>query len=175
MTETMTALTLGVLEAIAENASRLRYVRIDEARLAEVCAGIGPGDLKLPAWDFPVFYRRDPDALAGQILLFDAINFCYWGEPKWEVEFGGEWWDGSMAMLASIHRALDEGLPILDANYLARLPAADLAHILRGRGQLHLMAERLAIWQEVGQVLAAELGGRNRNGEQKTSGPAGLT
>ncbi len=156
----MPAPTLGVLEAVAENASRLRNVRIDAARLAEVCAGIGPGDLKLPAWDFPVFYRRDPDALAGQILLFNAINFCYWGEPKWEVEFGGQWWDGSMAMLASIRRALDEGIPILDANYLARLPAADLAHILRGRGQLNLMAERLAIWQEVGRGLTAGFGGR---------------
>ena len=151
---------LAVLESSTWAAPRLRHVRIDEARLAQVCAGIGPDDLKLPAWDFPVFYRRDHDALAGQILLFNAINFCYWGDPVWEIELGGQWWGGSMAVLGSIHRALNEGLPILDAAYLARLTAADLAYILRGRGGLHLMAERLAIWQEVGRVLTAEFGGQ---------------
>jgi hypothetical protein len=151
---------LGVLESTAWAAPQLRHVRIDPARLAEVCAGIAPGDLKLPTWEFPVFYRRDPDALAGQILLFNAVNFCYWGAQKWEVEFDGRWWDGSMALLGSIHRALDEGIPILDGATLAHLTAADLAHLLTGRGQLHLMAERLAIWQEVGQRLTAEFGGR---------------
>jgi hypothetical protein len=133
---------------------------MDEARLAVVCADISPGDLRLPTWDFPVFYRRDPDALAGQILLFNTINFCYWGDPPWEVEFGGQWWSGSMAMLGSIHRALDEGIPILDGAYLAQLTETDLAHLLRGRGQLHLMAGRLAIWREVGRVLTAEFDGR---------------
>ena len=82
--------TLGVLESIAPAIPLSRHVRIDAARLAEVCAAIHPDDLKLPAWDFPVFLREDDDTLAGQIVLFNAINFCYWGEPRWEVEFTGE-------------------------------------------------------------------------------------
>lgn len=152
--------SLGIRAGIAAAAPHLRHVHIDEARLADVCAGIGPADLKLPTWDYPVFYRRDPDLLAGQILLFNAVNFCYWGNPAWEIEFGGERLGGSLGMLASIHRALIDGIPILDGAWLARLSEADFEHVLRGSGRLHLMAERLAIWREVGQVLVAEFGGK---------------
>ena len=41
-------------------------------RLAQVCENIQPEELRLPAWDFPVFIREDDDTLAGQILLFNA-------------------------------------------------------------------------------------------------------
>jgi len=145
--------TLGVLEAVAEAAPRCQHVRIDKMRLAEVCAGIRPADVRLPTWNFPTFYRADPDALAGQILLFNAVNFCYWGDPPWEIEFAGQWWGGSMAMLAAIHRALDEGIPLLDGVYLSRLSEKEFGQILRGRGALHLLPERLAIWRALGEVL----------------------
>jgi hypothetical protein len=154
---------LGVLESVEVAAPLCRQVHIDPARLAEVCAAISPEDLKLPAWDFPVFIREDDDALAGQILLFNAVNFCYWGEQQWKVEYSGEWWDGSLAMLDAIRRAWAEGVPLLDGAYLAQLSEADFEHILRGRGRLHLMPERLAIWREAGRVLCAGFGGRFTN------------
>jgi len=149
-----------ILAAVATAAPHLRHVEIVAARLAELCAGIAADDLRLPAWDFPVFYRRDPDALAGQILLFNALNFCYWGDPAWEIEFRGERLGGSLALLGCIHRALDEGAPVFDAAYLAQLSEADFAHILRGAGRLHLMDERLAIWREVGRVVTARFAGK---------------
>jgi len=155
--------TLGVLESVETAIPLCRHVRIDEGRLAEVCAAIPPDELKLPTWDFPVFIREDDDTLAGQILLFNAINFCYWGEPRWEVEYTGEWWDGALAMLDVIRRAWAEGIPLLDGAYLARLSEAEFEHILRGRGRLHLMPERLAVWREVGQALSAEFDGRFTN------------
>jgi len=150
--------TLGVLEAVAEAAPRCQHVRIDEMRLAEVCANIRLADVRLPTWDFPTFYGADPDALAGQILLFNAVNFCYWGDPPWEIEFAGQWWGGSMAMLAAIHRALDEGMPLLDGAYLSRLSEKEFGQILRGRGALHLMPKRLAIWRGLGETVAQRFG-----------------
>jgi hypothetical protein len=155
--------TLGILESVEPAIPLCRHVRIDQARLAEVCAAIQPGELKLPAWDFPVFIREDDDALAGQILLFNAINFCYWGEPRWGVEYTGEWWDGSLAMLDAIRRAWAEGIPLLEGAYLAGLSEPEFDYILRGRGRLHLMPERLAIWREVGQGLVAGFDGRFTN------------
>jgi Queuosine salvage protein len=155
--------TLGVLESVEAAMPLCRHVRIDEGQLTEVCAGIEPNELKLPAWDFPVFIREDDDTLAGQILLFNAINFCYWGEPRWEVEYTGAWWDGALAMLDAIRRAWAEGIPLLDGAHLARLSEAEFEHILRGRGRLHLMPERLAIWREVGRGLVEGFDGRFTN------------
>ncbi len=152
--------TLGVLESVASVVPLLRHVRIDQAQLERICSGLSPDMLQLPTWDFPVFVRDDGDSLAGQVLLFNSINFCYWGEPRWEVEYTGQWWDGALALLDAIHRALDEGVPILEGAYLARLSEAEFEYILRGRGRLHLMPERLAIWHEVGRVLTEQFGGR---------------
>jgi hypothetical protein len=152
-----------------------QHLRIDEARLAQVCAGIGADDLKLPAWDEPVFFAAEASGLpedgspqglslrAGQILLFNAVNFCYWGEPKWGVEYAGQGWSGSMAMLVALRRALEEELPVLDGAYLAQLSKRELAHILRGSGQLQLIPERLAILRAVGRTLVEEFGGRFEN------------
>ena len=51
---------LGVWAGITAATSHLRHVRISEWRITEICAGLRTDDLKLPTWDFPVFYRRDP-------------------------------------------------------------------------------------------------------------------
>ncbi len=150
----------GVLESIAATVHLWEHVSIDTMRLATVAESIGPDDLPLPAWDAPAFLRHDPDLLAGQILLFSAINFCYWGNPKWEITCQGRTWDGSFGLLMAIRRAVDEGLPLLDGAYLATLSAADLRYILRGRGELHLLPDRLAIWRQAGLTLAGEFGGR---------------
>jgi hypothetical protein len=152
--------SLGVLESIEPTVPLWQHVSIDSARLAELAASIAPGSLSLPCWNAPVFTRRDADTLAGQILLFNAINFCYWGDPKWEMSYAGETYDGSFGMLMAVQRALDEGLPLLDGAYLANLGEADFRHILRGRGALHLLPERLAIWRAAGLTLVTEFGGR---------------
>jgi hypothetical protein len=151
---------LGVLESVESVLRECRHVAIDEARLTEVCAGIGASDLSLPAWDEPVFSRSSPDALAAQIVLFNAVNFCYWGAPRWQVQFRGELWHGSMAMLAAISRAFDENVPLLDAAELSRLPEDEFDHVLRGQGRLHLLPDRLENWRQVGRVLADRFNGK---------------
>ena len=152
--------SLGVLESVEAVLPNCQHVAIDEARLADVCAGINAGDLKMPTWDEPVFSRASPDALAAQILLFNAVNFCYWGNPKWQVQFGGELWHGSMAMLAAINRAFSENVPLLDAAQLGRLPEDEFDHILRGQGRLYLLPERLANWRQMGMVLSDRFNGK---------------
>ena len=151
--------SLGVLESVAAARPALRHVSIDEERLAAVCRPIGPDDLRLPAWEQPFFCREDADTLAGQIVLFNAINFCYWGEPKWQIDYAGQALDGSAGVLAAVRRALEEGMPLLDASFLAGLSEADFEYILRGRGRLHLMAERLGHWRQLGEIMEAGFGG----------------
>jgi Potential Queuosine, Q, salvage protein family len=152
--------SLGVLESVEAALPDCQHVTIDEVRLADVCTGIGADDLRLPTWEMPVFSRSSPDALAAQILLFNAVNFCYWGFPKWQVQFGGELWHGSLAMLAAINRAFSENVPLLDAAQLSQLPEDEFDHILRGPGRLHLLPDRLANWRQVGTVLSDRFNGR---------------
>jgi hypothetical protein len=38
-------------------------------------------------WDVPVFYRRDPDLLAGQIPLLSAVNIFIAGRLRCQSVF----------------------------------------------------------------------------------------
>ena len=58
-----------------------------------------------------------------------------------------------MGVLGAISRAFTEGMPLTDPRYLAELSRSDFLHIVRGRGALPLLEERLAIWREIGRVL----------------------
>ncbi len=169
-----------ILDTIVPVIPHLRYVTIDEVQLRQVCAHLPgpvsdralPATLHLPAWDDDVFISHPPEARAAQLLLFNTINFSYWGEPKWTVEFHGRPLDGAWGMLGTLTRAVEEGFPLFDGAYLANISESDLRYILRSNKELPsasggpggvveipMFRERLAIWHEVGRVLVAQFGG----------------
>lgn len=153
-----------VLDTIAPVIPHLRYVTIDETQLDQICANLAPGTLHLPTWDDDVFILHPPEARAAQILLFNTINFSYYGSPKWTIDFRGRSEDGAWGMLGSIARAVqDDGLPLFDGAYLAEIPASDLRHILRGNVEIPMFQQRLDILHEVGSVLVSEFDGSFNN------------
>lgn len=104
------------------------------------------------------------------VLLLDALNFCFWGEPgqpRWRVAWRGETHDGYNALAAALTRAItDDERPLWDARYLASLQFDELEAILRpipGSPQIPLLAERLANAREVGRVLLARYNGQFTN------------
>lgn len=150
-----------ILAALPPIISASRFVSIEPERLAEISLTLTRDALRLPTWDEPFFNRRRAAGdLADFILLFNAINFCYWGDPKWAWVRNGE--GGSFGVLAALSQALDDGLPLLDAAYLAQISAAQLGAILAGRHgvSLPLLDERAAILRAVGVTLLREFGGR---------------
>jgi hypothetical protein len=103
------------------------------------------------------------------LLLLDALNFCFWafpGEARWRVEWRAAALDGYNALAASLSRAMDEGLPLHDAAYLAALDEATLADILRPATEatpIPLFARRLVNAREVGRVLLERYDGQFAN------------
>lgn len=148
------------------------HVRIDSDRLAQACADLDPAGLRLPDWRVPVVPPWRDERLVDFILLFNSINFCYWGQPKWTITFQGGPQDGAFGMMASLTRALDEGYPLFDGAFLARISAEDFRHILRGNVPIPLEEERLAIWHAVGPVLVREFGGRWHEVVRRANGSA---
>jgi len=118
-----------------------------------------PATLRLPTWDDAVFISHPPEARAAQLLLFNTINFSYWGDPKWTIDLYGRQLDGAWGMLGALARAANERVPIFDGATLAEISASDLRHILRGNVEIPMFQERLDILHEVGRVLVAEFGG----------------
>ncbi|HKS71196.1 MAG TPA: queuosine salvage family protein [Ktedonobacterales bacterium] len=160
---------LGVLTGTATVAREGTLVTLDGdaiARLAENWAG-HPWPASDIASDFATMHFNDgTERTANWMLLVDALNFCFWGEPgepRWSVEWRGQTWDGYYALAAACTRAMDEGVPLADAAFLANLTADQLAEVLRpapGCPPIPLFEERLANAREVGRVLGERYDGQ---------------
>lgn len=88
------------------------------------------------------------------LLVFNSLSFSYWGDPTWSIEYPGKKTSSaSFCLIYCIKRALDEGKPLLDPRYLAKLTRAELAHILRANVEIPLLDERLKTINQVGYVL----------------------
>ena len=97
------------------------------------------------------------------LFLFNAISFCYWGEPKWTVEYNAKQFDGSWGMITALARAVDEQKSIFDAHYLAAISKDEFAHLLRANNPIPLLEERWKIIREVGTVLLKKYNGELKN------------
>jgi len=161
-----------ILDSVRWVVERSHHVGIDKGCLDQVCAGLDPKALRLPDWQVPVVPPWRDERLVDFLLLFNTINFCYWGEPKWTITFRGEPQDGAYGMMGALTRGLEKGLPLLDGAFLAKIEAGQFRHLLRGNTPIPLESERLAIWHEVGPVLVQEFGGHWHEVARRANGSA---
>jgi hypothetical protein len=151
---------LSILKSLTTLAERLRAVRIDRERIRDFCSQVSNSHLPHPRWDFYFVYPGLDEVGVDYFMLMNSLNFCYWGTPKWTVEYRGQLLDGAFAMFAALTRALEEGIPIYDGGWLAEISQSDLSRILRGRGEIPLFYQRFIILREVGRILREKFGGR---------------
>lgn len=162
MTETWrkTEDDLGVLRTTRTVVDEAEQVRIDGGAVAAVADALAGRPLPVPEWDAERHYVDGTARTAQYVVLLDALNFSFWGEPRWEVEYRGRWLNGYWALAVALRRAVEEGVPILDARYLATMEISDMRHVLRGRGEVPMLAERLANAREVGRGLLERYDGQ---------------
>lgn len=149
---------LGVLEASQWVADRASQVRIDEARLEQLAAQWAQTPFEVPGWDNEIHWSGTPEETAGYIMLLDALNFCFWvdpGQPRWQVEHRGKRWNGYKALSVALGRALEEGTPLASASFLAELSDEQMAHILRGEGEIPLLERRGEHARQLGRNLGS--------------------
>lgn len=106
------------------------------------------------------------------LLVFNSTSFCYWGDPKWTIEYRGEQYDGSWAMIACIMRAVDEKRPILDTQYRATMSKEDYRDVLRGNTEIPLFEKRWSITKDVASILLEKYDGNFGDLIQGTNGNA---
>ena len=161
-----------ILDGVEWVVSRSQHVQIDREHLLRVAAELDPDRLRLPDWQVPVVPSWRDERLVDFFLLFNAINFCYWGQPKWTITYHGQPQDGAFGLMAALTRALDEGYPLLDGAFLARIGEDEFRHIVRGNVPIPLERERWAILRECGPVLVREFGGRWHEVVRRAGGSA---
>ena len=153
---------LGVRQGAGRVAELAQHVQIDDAALHSVSASFEQ-DLRVPAWNEVYHFGDGSERTANYILLLDALNFSFWGEPRWGSEYRGERLNGYWALAAALKLAIEGGLDLTDARVLARMDDSTLGTILKGRAVIPLLHERAAHAREVGRVLLDRFGGQFAN------------
>jgi hypothetical protein len=151
-----------VLETSRIVANKSIHVRIDEKALAELCKTWVEEGVSVPLWDSLHHFVGVPKETIAYIFVLDALNFCFWpppGKPRWEIEYESREFSGYYALSVSLKRAIDSGIPITNSDFLANITLEELKHVLRGKGELQLLKERVEILREFGQVLLDEYNG----------------
>jgi putative queuosine salvage protein len=150
---------LGVLASTRPVVDAARYVRLDRDAVERLAQRLADRGIEVPEWRVWPHWWEDSDRAADYVLVLDALNFCFWGEPRWRVSFEGQLLDGYWALAACLRRALDAGVPLLDPHHLATVDEAAARDLFAGESEIPLLAARIANLREVGMGLLAA-GGR---------------
>jgi hypothetical protein len=145
------------VEFVVKNASS---VHINEKELEVFCRQVRKEEIIPTAWKTETFFNEG--TFSQQInysFVFNSLNFCYWSDNRWEVDYNGRLYQGSSALFASLTRALRQNINILDPEILQRLDEEKFRYILRGENEIPLFGERLRIIKENAVVLSRDFGG----------------
>jgi putative queuosine salvage protein len=153
-----------VLDSLRYAIDSSRDVQTDYEKIVEVAAWMAYEELPMPEFVLPHGVGRcDPDEAIDFILVADVIDTAFTDfekHEKFQVEYAGKHWSDSEAEFACIKRALDNGVPFLDGNYLAKITRAELNKVFEGNMEMPMLDEKLEVLQQAGKVLAEKYGGR---------------
>lgn len=149
-----------VLESVLPVAEGARDVALDEARLADVASWLAFEELPVPPTFFPFPFVLGREETIDFVLVTAALNFAYTDfetRRRWDLVVDGRTYADADGLHFAFHRALAEGVPVLDGAWLARVDAEQLGRLLGG---LQMLEERAAILRELGDALVARWDGR---------------
>lgn len=156
-------------------AARSRYVTISRPAVARLADEISSGSIEIPPWDSEHHYFDGTAATVSYLTVLDTVNFCFWpppGKPRWGVVLNQSFLSGYVGMASALRRAMEHGVPLTSAQYLADMNAVEFARILGGKGFLQLMEERAAALRGLGQLLLKEYEGKAHLLIEEASGSA---
>jgi hypothetical protein len=156
-----------VLESVLPVVAESNDVTTDVTRVHEVAQWLAYEELPFPRFLLPFTVELDRDDTIDFVLVANLLNFAYTDFEtgvRFDQVVDGAVYADSDALLYCLHRAVLEGIDVLDGAYLARVTADDLRQLLRGgTTELQMLDERAAILRAAGATLVERYDGRFHN------------
>src|SRR3954454_12023095 len=149
-----------VLAGVRPLVEASRDVSTDAELLADASSWLAYHGPPLPAAFFPFPFALGREETIDFVLVTGALNFAYTDfqtRRRWDLLVDGRAYADADGLHFAFHRALQEGVPVLEGAWLAQVDAAQLGALLPG---LQLLDERAAILRETGAILAERWDGR---------------
>jgi len=161
-----------VLDSCQRVVLHSQHVSLDEEVLVCFARQLIEMGLKPPRWEPRYHFSGTTERMAHYLLLLDALNFCFWPEPRWTVSYQGETLNGYWALATSLKRAFEVDRILDDLEQFATMTEEKLKRILDGTNEIPLLNERAQILRELGQVLSERFEGRAINLFEAADGSA---
>jgi len=149
-------MTIDVLNCARFVCERSINVAIEEEAVPQFARKLLP--MPIPAWDFTHHFYDGTARTVSYLLLVDALNFCFFPEPRWEVVVDGERLHGYFALTSALKQAFERDDPIDDFSHLAEVEEEEVRDLLHGdvpMGKIPLFEERVGILREVGERMTS--------------------
>ena len=144
-----------------------RDVETDLGRLADVASWLAYEELPAPSYFLPFPLDLPRNEIVDFVLVASSLNFAFTDfatRKRWDLILDGRVYADADGMHAALHRALGEGIPVLDGSWLASVSADDLRRVFRGgASELQLLDERAAVLRGLGEKLVERYDGRFSN------------
>ena len=155
-----------VTESLRPVIEKSRHVRTHYEKIVEIAGWMAFEELPMPNLGVPFGLEKTPDVAMDFVMVANTIDTAFTDfktHVKFQVDYDGAHWSDSEAMLACIKRAMDHGIPILDGKFLAKISRVEMEKIFAGNIEIPMLDEKLALFHNVGAVLAAKYNGRYSN------------
>jgi putative queuosine salvage protein len=156
-----------VLESLRPVIEHSRDVHTNVEKIVEVAAWMAYEELPFPDYHLPLGVGENkPDEALDFIMVSDTIDTAFTdftSHVKFQVDYAGQHWSDSDAMFACIKRAMDQGAPILDGRYLAKVTRPEMARIFAGNIEMPMLDEKTQLWNQVGAALVEKYDGHFHN------------
>jgi hypothetical protein len=153
----------SVLPVIAES----NDVTTDAARVRDVAQWLAYEELPFPRFLLPFAIELDRGRMIDFILVANLLNFAYTDFEtgvRFDQVVDGVVYADSDALLYCLHRAIVEGVDVLDGAFLAQVTTDDLRSLFRGgTTELQMLDERAAILRDAGATLVERYDGLFHN------------
>jgi hypothetical protein len=155
---------LGVRSSARFAAEASEHVSIDRDALASYCGELAPESLPpVSEWDSELHFAGEYELTIAYVFVLDAVNFCFWGDPKWRRPYQGGWLDGYWALAEALTVEATANSGFLAPGSLAELNAETLDKVLGGSPTIPLLEARAANLRELGRWVVGRFGGRFSN------------
>lgn len=153
-----------VLDSVRPVIERCRDVQTNYQKILEVAGWMAYEELPIPDYALPFgIGAGNIEETIDFILTVSSIDTAFTDfkyHIKFQVEYAGRTWSDSDALFACMKRALEQGLPILEGGFLARVTRPELERIFAANIELPMLDEKMQILHQVGTMLCEKYQGR---------------
>ena len=107
---------------------------------------------------YPI-YDMDTRDIVNFLLIYDSIDFSFWGEPKWTINVNRQFLDGGIALLHCIFNLFNNHDSRLVYKEIENMSLDQFKEILKGNVDIPLLEERYRIIIGIAKIVNKKMNG----------------